>query len=143
MEEKQEEFQRLSSEIEVLRNQANVHNQNLELLNASLDEMKQTLESLEELKSAEPGTETLIPLGSGSFIRSSLKQNDRVIIGVGSDISIEKDVDEAKAIVDKRVQRMEEATQRTQEQLEEISGRLEDLTPKWQELYSELSGEEG
>ena len=139
LEEKQKEMQRLTSEIEALQNQIGVHKQNLELLTMSSAEMRQTLETLEQLKSTEAGREVLIPLGSGSFVKSSLKQNDKVIIGVGSGFSIEKDIDEAKAIVDKRVQETDSATNKTGERVQEISSRLEQLTPRWQELYKELS----
>lgn len=139
LEEKQKEMQRLTSEIEALQNQIEVHKQNLELLTMSSAEMRQTLETLEQLKSTEAGREVLIPLGSGSFVKSSLKQNDKVIISVGSGFSIEKDIDEAKAIVDKRVQETDSATNKTGEHVQDISSRLEQLTPRWQELYKELS----
>ena len=140
MEEKQKELQGLSAEIEVLQGQSNVHSQNLELLTVSLSEMRQTLETLEEIKTTEPGREILMPLGTGSFIKSTLKENDKVIIGVGAGYSIEKNVDEAKAIVDKRIQEVDSAVQKTRERLSEISAKLEELTPKWQKLYQELSG---
>ena len=139
MEEKQRELQGLSAEIELLQGQSNVHSQNLELLTVSLSEMRQTLETLEEIKTTEPGREILMPLGTGSFIKSTLKENDRVMIGVGAGYSIEKNVDEAKAIVDKRIQEVDSAVQKTRERLSEISARLEELTPKWQKLYQELS----
>ncbi len=139
MENKQEELRRLTAEIELLQNQANVHNQNLELLTVSLGEMRQTVETLEEVKGAEVGQEVLMPLGTGSFIKCTLKQNDRVMIGVGAGFSIEKNIDEAKAIVDKRIEETESAAQQTRERLAEISGRVEELTPKWQEIYKEVS----
>jgi len=137
LEDEQEELRRLTAEIELLQSQANVQNQNLELLTLSLSELKVTLETLEQLKKIETGKELLIPLGSGSYVRSSLKQNDKVIIGVGSGFSVEKDVDEAKATVDKRAAELESAIQKTRERMQEISGRLEELTPKWQQLYKE------
>ena len=138
MEEKQRQLRELTSEIELLQSQSNVHSQNLELLTVSLSEMRQTLETLEEIKSTEPGREILMPLGTGSFVKATLKENDRVIIGVGAGFSIEKNVDEAKAIVDKRIQEVDSAVQKTRERISEISGRLEELTPRWQTLYQDL-----
>jgi len=143
VEERQRELQQLTSEIEILQNQVNVHNQNLELLTMSLAEMRQTLDTLEELKSMEEGREILVPIGSGSFVKSSLKRGDRIIISVGSDLSIEKDVDEAKAIVDKRIQETNSAAEQTRERVQEITARLEELTPRWQELYRKVSGGRG
>lgn len=139
MENRQEELARLTAEIELLQNQASVHNQNLELLTLSLSELRATRESLEQLKKIEAGKELLIPLGSGSYVRSSLKQNDRVIIGVGSGFSVEKDVDEAKATVDKRAAELESAIQKTRERIQEIASRLDELSPRWQKLYRESS----
>jgi len=139
MEEKQNELRGLTTEIEQLQNQVNAHNQNLELLSMSVQEMRQTVETLEELKNTEPGREVLLPLGTGSFLKSTLKQNDRVIIGIGAGFSVEKEIDEAKAIVDKRIQETDSAVQQTRERIAEISGRLEELTPRWQNLYRELS----
>ncbi len=141
MEEKQQRLRQLSTEIELLQNQANVHNQNIEILAVSLSEMRQSIETLEEVKKTEPGREILMPLGTGSFAKAELTDSSRVIIGVGAGFSIEKDVDEAKAIVDKRIQDMDSAIQNTRERLSEISGKLEDLVPKWQELYRELSAQ--
>lgn len=143
MEDKQSELRGLTTEIEQLQNQANAHNQNLELLTLSVQEMRQTVESLEELKSTETGREVLLPLGTGSFLKSTLKQNDRVIIGIGAGFSVEKEIDEAKAIVDKRIQETDSAVQQTRERIAEISGRLEELTPRWQNLYRELSEQTG
>ncbi len=138
LEEKQRELRELTSEIELLQSQSNVHSQNLELLTVSLSEMRQTLETLEEIKSTEPGREILMPLGTGSFVKSTLKENDKVLIGVGAGFSIEKNIDEAKAIVDKRIQEVDSAVQQTKERMSEISGKLEELTPKWQSLYQDL-----
>jgi prefoldin alpha subunit len=139
LEEKQRQLQQLGSEIELLQNQVGAHNQNLELLTMSLAEMRQTLDALEQLKKTETEREILMPLGTGVFIRSALKQNDRVIIGVGSSVSIEKNVDEAKAIVDKRIEETDSALKGTQERVQEISGRLEELNASWQQMYRELS----
>jgi prefoldin alpha subunit len=139
LEEKQRQLQQLGSEIELLQNQVGAHNQNLELLTMSLAEMRQTLDALEQLKKTETEREILMPLGTGVFIRSTLKQNDRVIIGVGSSVSIEKNVDEAKAIVDKRIEETDSALKGTQERVQEISGRLEELNASWQQMYRELS----
>ncbi len=139
MEEKQAELRRLTSEIELIQSQINTHNQNLELLTLSLNETRQTLETLEEIKGVAPGTELLIPVGSGSFVRSSITENDRVIIGIGAGFSMEKNIDEAKAIVDKRADQLDSAIKQTTERVQELSKRLEELTPKWQRLYQELS----
>ena len=141
MEEKQQKLRELTTEIELLQNQSNVHNQNIEILTVSISEMRQSIDTLEEIKKTEPGREILMPLGTGSFAKAEIKDNSRVIIGVGGGFSIEKDVDEAKAIVDKRIQDTESAVQNTRERLSEISGRLEDLVPKWQQLYREVSAQ--
>ncbi len=139
MEEKQQELSRLANEIELLQSQVNAHNQNLEILAVSLSETRQTLETLEQLKKTDVGREVLIPLGTGSFVKAILKQNDRVLIGVGSGFSVDKDVDEAKAVVDMRAQQLESVIKKTREAIEEISGRLDQSVPRWQQLYKELS----
>ncbi len=139
MEEKEAELRRLTSEAELIQSQINTHNQNLELLNLSLNEARQTLDTLEQIKDVSPGTELLVPVGSGSFIRSTIAQNDRVVIGIGAGFSMEKNIDEAKAIVDKRADQLDSAIKQTTERVQELSSRLEQLTPRLKKLYQELS----
>ena len=49
-------------------------------------------------------TEILTPLSSGVFLKSNLKDNDEVIMSVGSSVTVKKSISEAKDLINKQHQ---------------------------------------
>lgn len=65
---------------------------NIENIKINLDEIKNIKEK-----------EFFASLGEGIFIRANIKDNEKVLINIGKDIVIEKKIDEAKEILDKKI----------------------------------------
>ncbi len=50
-----------------------------------------------ELKQEKENSELLVPIGGSSYVKVKLADTNKVIIGVGSGVSVEKTLSEAKA----------------------------------------------
>lgn len=74
-------------------------------INASLEELQQlnsASKSLEEMDKL-AGKESFAGIGADFYIRSQIKKETKAIIGVGGGFLIEKEIDDAKQTVKKRI----------------------------------------
>ncbi len=119
------EFRKLTIEYRTLESTANVLQSRLELLTAALTETVRASLTLQGVKNAQEEEETLIPIGSGSFIKSKLASIDKTLVGVGANICIEKGIDEAIHDFKGRQSDLERTVSSLQQQLEQVVTELE------------------
>ncbi|MBI2152038.1 prefoldin subunit alpha [Candidatus Woesearchaeota archaeon] len=87
MQQKYMHFQMLQEQIEKIAEQAAYLNQrNMEL--------ESTQEALKELAKTNLQTEILAPVADGIYFKSSLKDNQKLIISVGANTTVEKSISE-------------------------------------------------
>lgn len=101
-------------------------------------EIDSTIETMDSLKENRIGTEILVPIGSNSFVRAELKDNKKVIVGIGAGISVEKTIDEAKEILKLRSKELENTMNKLQSAVAEIKNKLLELDSISKKLIQEL-----
>ena len=69
--------------------------------------------------------ETLTPVGLGTFIKTKVVPNEKLILNVGAGIAVEKDKDSAINFLELRLKVMQVALQETSNQKQQISASLE------------------
>ena len=69
--------------------------------------------------------ETLVPVGLGTFIKTKVMPNEKLILNVGAGIAVEKDKDSAINFLELRLKEMQVALQETSNQKQQISASLE------------------
>ena len=81
-------------------------------------ELIKSIESLEGLKESK---ELLVPLGGGAFVKVSVIDDGKVIVGTGADIFLEKDIDEVIEDFKKSADELTNAETMINEQIEKIT----------------------
>ena len=81
--------------------------------------------ALDEIKKTKKGTEMLVPLGSGIFARADLKDNNELLLGVGSKVHVSKDIDETKKIISNQIRNMEDLAMEVEHGLLDISDQVQ------------------
>lgn len=119
------DFRKLTVEYRTLESTANVLQSRLEMLTAALNETVRASLTLQGVKNAQEEEEALIPIGSGSFIKSKLTSTDKTLVGVGANICIEKGIDEAIHDFKGRQSELERTVSSLQQQLEQVITELE------------------
>ncbi len=119
-------FRRLNVELQVLEGTAESMQQRMSFLNAALRELTYTRLTLEGVEKEQPDASILVPVGGGSFVRARLEVPDKVIVGMGAGVSIEKTVAEAKDIVQKRVGAVEKSRAEMQQQLVQVMNKIQE-----------------
>ncbi|MEM5843682.1 MAG: prefoldin subunit alpha [Candidatus Aenigmatarchaeota archaeon] len=102
-----------------------------ELLIAKIVEIQTTLQSIEEIKKSE---EVLFALGSEAYAFGKIKEKDKIIVEVGSNIALEKNFDDAKKTLEKRRVEIEKTLNDAEKEINEISLRLQELAPEIEKL---------
>jgi len=122
---KEKQLRRLVTEMRMMEGSADVLNQRLQLLASSISELRLAQGSLRDLKDIESGNPLLVPVGGGVFMDAQLGDISKVVVGVGADVSVEMNYDEAVEDIGERLQEMEQAQGAVQQQLSQILAQLE------------------
>ena len=138
----EETLRRLSVELRILETTANALQTRANLVNAALDEFRLASRTLEGVEKEKEGALFLVPIGGGSYVRAKLESADKVIVGVGAGVVIERTVGEAKENARNRIADLEKTRTTLQQQLTQVVGKIEDGRSKFQELAAKLSEKE-
>lgn len=127
----------LMGEYEFLRKQVENLGQNLEVLEASLVEMRIVKDSLGKIEKEGPENEVLVPIGGDSFLKAKITDTENVIQGIGAGVSVKKTTAQAEESLGERIEKYEKLREDTTKRLQEGIGRLEEITPVIQQLSAQ------
>lgn len=134
----EEELRRLSVEIRLLEDTAQALQSRTNMVNAVITDLTYANTTLEGLKKNEVGSELLVPVGGSSYIRASLQDPDRVIVGIGAGVSVEKTLKEAKAIIKKRLEDLEKTKVALQQRFAQVAQKINEDRAKFEESVAVL-----
>lgn len=138
---REEQIRRLVYELQLMQGTAETLQQRLQVLQTAITDLRVADNSLRALSDAEEGTPVLVPTGGGTFINASLGNLEKVIVGIGADVSVEMSLDEAREDVSGRLEEVEKASQSVQQQLGQILSQIEVHQERFNKLGAELRGE--
>ena len=136
--EKEKQLRRFVTEMRMMEGSVDVLNQRLQLLTASISELRLAQGSLRDLKGIESGNPLLVPVGGGVFMDAQLGDISKVVVGIGADVSVEMYYDKAVEEIGERLQEMEQAQGAVQQQLGQILAQLESHQGMAERLSMEL-----
>jgi len=138
----EETFRRLVVELRILEGTADALQTRVALVSSALTELmvaKMTLEGLEKEKTDAP---LFVPIGGGSYVEAKLGSEDKIIVGVGVGVAIEKTMKEAKDNVDTRIAEYEKTKTSYEQQLRQVVDKIQGNRAQLQELSTKLSERE-
>jgi prefoldin alpha subunit len=134
------ELRRAVANLELVRAQIENLGRQAELLRITLEEISRARETLVRAKDSGEGADLLMPIGANSFVFGALRDPRRVIVGIGSDVAIEFETDDAITRLEARVKAIEEAERGLAARMQELSIAEEESGAKVQELYAKAQG---
>jgi len=127
-------------DIRFLESSARVLQSRLDIITAALSETLTALSTLEGTKGKPGETETLVPIGSGSFVKARLADAEKVIIGVGAGVCIEKPIEDSMKDLRLRSSELEKARATVTQQLNQVYGQTEDYRAHLNDLARKKGG---
>ena len=85
-------------------------------------------------------SETLVPLGLGTFVKTKLIPNQKLILNVGAGVAIEKDQNYAINFLESRLKEMQVALQEIGGQKQQVSASLEQGKQQMNQLMAASRG---
>jgi prefoldin alpha subunit len=136
----EETFRRLAVELRILEGTAETLHSRINLVRAALNELRVASLTLEGVETEEENAPLLVPIGGGSYIRAKLESAERVIVGIGADVAIERTMKEAKGNIKNRIEELEKTRDSLAQQLNEVIGKIQGHRTELEELTAQLGG---
>jgi len=89
-----------------------------------LREATAAIQSIKSL-SQKSDSETLVPIGMGTFVKTKILSNDKIVLNIGAGISLEKDSAAAINYLEARIKEIEVAIQDTSAKKNDAATQLE------------------
>ncbi|MDR1405050.1 MAG: prefoldin subunit alpha [Candidatus Methanoplasma sp.] len=130
-----DELRQAMAVLETYNAQLEALNRQIRFLQASLEDAVRARESFKALADAKEGDEILIPVGASSFIPAKVTGRRKAIVGIGSRLSVEKNLDKAISFAETGGNEIAEALRHAVGALGEIEKAAADLTAAIQNEY--------
>ncbi len=120
----EEQAQQLMYQMQMLESYLNDLANRESTLMTVLREAVSAIESIKALKD-NPNSNTLIPLGMGTFAKSQISSKEKIVLNIGAGVAIEKEPDAAINFLESRIKEVEVALQDTAAKKQDAVARLE------------------
>ncbi|HHT74449.1 MAG TPA: prefoldin subunit alpha [Methanomassiliicoccaceae archaeon] len=137
----EDELRQAMSALEVYRIQLQSIAENMQLIQISLEELARARETLSQYKSAEIGSDILVPIGGNSFVFAKASDNTKAIVGIGSGISLEKSMEDAIKTMEERSNELTESIRKLSERRQALEAQAEQLSRTIQSEMQALQGQ--
>ena len=120
----EEELRKLSIEMRFFEQTAETLQQRISMMNAAMTDLTYASMTLEGIEKENEDAELLVPIGGSSYVKAKLANPDKVVVGLGSGVSVEKTLQEAKAIVKERLDELQKTMVSAQQQFAQVASRI-------------------
>ncbi|MBS3074166.1 prefoldin subunit alpha [Candidatus Pacearchaeota archaeon] len=123
--------QQAMMEIQILHQRGKQLEAQIEVIGRQVSEMYEIAASLKEIDK-NPGKEALLPVGKGIFLKSKIGNNKSLLLNIGSGVVIEKSIKEAKELVEKQAEKLEEMRKENISEMDNLSGKIDEMVREMQ-----------
>ena len=115
----------------MLQQQMEQVSQHLEMFNQQLAELDISINAIKELKHAEKDNEVLAPIADGIFFKGKLVDNQKLVVNVGSNVTVERTIPEVLVL-------LEQQKEETGKRLQEADEVMQHISKEAMKIYQEV-----
>lgn len=134
---RQQELQEKYIELQMLKQQVSTFVEQKQAIDEREHELNVTLDALRKLGSIKTGEEMWSSIGSGAFVRSDIKDIDKVLVAIGAGVVIKEHVPKAVEIIESRLNDINTVSQEIVKQANAMVDKINKLEPEVQRLAEE------
>jgi prefoldin alpha subunit len=98
--------------------------QRITMVNAAISDLMYANATLDGIEKEKENAEMLVPIGGSSYVKVKLADSNKVIVGMGAGVSIEKSLAEAKVTLKERLDELEKTMNSAQQQFSQVAERI-------------------
>ncbi|MBS3114830.1 prefoldin subunit alpha [Candidatus Woesearchaeota archaeon] len=136
-EEKEKKVQEMYMEFKMLDQYIKQLQSQLEMITHQLIELNATNNSLNEFDKLSAGKELFVPLSSGIFAKASIKDTSELLVNVGANVAVKKDVASTKKLIQKQMEEIKKIQKQMINDLEKMTNHAAQLERQLQGMVSE------
>jgi prefoldin alpha subunit len=121
-------------ELQMLDQQMKQVQQQLRIIISQIAELDSVVIALDDLKKVKTGAEVLFPITNGIFVKGTLKENKEVSINVGSNIVVNKPIDQAKELIKRQLEEIRNLESQVRIDLQRLAVKAVELEKEVVEL---------
>jgi len=130
-EEDSQVMQQKYMELQMLNQQLQQVQQQLQTVEQQSMEVEFVIDALENLAKVDVGSEVLVPLSSGIFVKAKLQDNKELVVNVGGNTTVTKTIPEVQEMLKKQVKELQKVK-------DDLAGKFTESANKMQKLQMEL-----
>ncbi len=109
----------------------------LEMITDQLIELTVTSNSIGEFSRINSGKEVFVPLSSGIFAKAAIKDTSELLVNIGANIVVNKDIASAKKLIQNQAEEIKKVQSRMINELEKMAAHAAQLEAQLQSLVSQ------
>ena len=98
----EEEIQQKYFEMQMLNHQATQIKKQMQTIDQQMQELSVAMESIDAIQESTE-TEILVPISSGVFLKASIQDKEKLLVSVGSNITVPKSFEDTKSILENNI----------------------------------------
>jgi prefoldin alpha subunit len=111
-------------EMRYLEQTAETLQQRIGMVNAAITDLAYANMTLDGIEKEKENAELLVPIGGSAYVKVKLADSNKVIVGMGAGVSVEKTLQEAKTILKERLDELEKTMNSAQQQFTQVAERI-------------------
>jgi len=115
----------------------------INLTNSAITELRISSMTLEGLEEEKKDSQLFVPIGGGSYVKARLETANKVVVGIGADVAVERTLKEAKEELETRIAELEKTREALGQQFNQVVGRIQENRAKLEEVTAKLREGEG
>lgn len=131
------EMQKKYLELQLIDHQIKQIQKQIEMIESQLVELESVSQSLDEMGTVEPGTEILVPISGGVFVKAELKDNKELIVNVGAGTSVTKTIPETLKMIAVQTNEIVKAREELLVQLQIIVSKARKIQEELEKMQEE------
>jgi len=132
----EEQAQQMLQQMQMLENMYAELSQKENSIKNIIRDADSAIKSIQEIKT-NPDSESLVPVGMGTFVKTRIVPNEKIVVNVGAGVAIEKDPDSALSYLESKIKELEVAFQETNSQRQQIAANLEQGKQQMQQIMQQ------
>ena len=133
----QHELQEKYMELQILKQQINSYVEQKQAVDEKVGELSSTIDALKSLPAVKKGEEMWSSLGSGTFVRSDIKDVEKVLVAIGAGIVTKETLPKAIEILESRAKELNNISEEIVKQANSLVERINELEPQFEKLAEE------
>jgi len=134
--EKEQALQAKYMEMQMLDQQIKQFSQQLQSLDVQALELDSVIGSLGEISEVEQGTEILVPISGGIFLKANIQNTKELFVNVGSGTNVKKNIPDTKALLKEQIQEMNKHRDTVLKHIEELTGKAKEIEQELMDMQN-------